>query len=114
MSATELVLGLLNWMWANPWSILLVLALIVALALWARRLLRSDYYYLSGKPRCYMCLDSTRTRHKVIYPTRQVAESEAARLSRKFGQQRPYKAQCGNWHLTSRSPHAVRQRRVKR
>ena len=114
MSATELVLRLLDWMWANPWAIILAFAVIVALALWARKVFQPDYFYLRGKRRCYLCLDSTGTRHKVIYPSRQVAESEAARLSRNFSQQWPYKAQCGNWHLTSRNPHAVRQRRVKR
>jgi|GEM_PF-6374003 len=114
MNTTELVVRTLGWMWANPWSIVLVLAIIVALALWARRVVPPENYYLRGKPRCYMCLDSTRTRHKVIYPSRQVAESEAVRLSRKFSQQWPYKAQCGNWHLTSRNPHLARQRRLRR
>lgn len=101
-------------MWANPWSILLALAIIVALALWARRLFPPGHYYLGGKRRCYMCLDSSKTKHKVIYLTRQVAESEAARFSRKFGPQWPYKAQCGYWHLTSQNPYLARQRPVKR
>ena len=114
MNSTEFVLRMLDWMWANPWSILLAFAIIVALALWARRLLPPDYYYLRGKPRCYMCLDRAKTRHKVIYSSQQLAEAEAARLSRRFGQQWAYKAQCGNWHLTSQNPNVAVRRRVRR
>jgi len=114
MNSTEFVLRTLDWMWANPWSILLAFAIIAALALLARRVLPLDYYYLRGKPRCYQCLDRARTVNKVIYPSRQIAQAEATRLSRRFGQQWPYKAPCGNWHLTSQNPNLTRRRRVRR
>ena len=50
MNLTEFVLTLLGFMWDNPWSILLALAILAGLALWARRVFSPDYSYVRGSP----------------------------------------------------------------
>lgn len=54
---------------------------------------------------------------KVWYETRNLAKSQAARATRgllpsKNGQLRPYRCECGGWHLTAISKNELR--RVKK
>ncbi len=114
MNFTELVLTLLGWMWDNPWAILVALAVLVGVALWARRVFSPDYFYVRGLPRCKVCLDGTRSRHKIVYNSKEVAEAAAERYQRKFGRQWPYRAKCGYWHLTSQNPIVSPRRSVGR
>lgn len=114
MNTTDLVLKTLAWMWANPWSIILALAAIIALALWARRVRSPDYFYVRGLRRCNVCHDGSRTKNKVIYDSKATASTAALRYQRRYGQQWPYRAPCGYWHLTSQNPATPRPRASKR
>ena len=105
---------MLDWMWANPWSLLLALATLVALALWARRLFHPDYFYERGLRRCNVCPGSSKSRHKIVYDNRTMAEAAARHYQPRYGKQRPYLAPCGYWHLTSQNPSIRRRRTVKR
>ena len=108
MNTDEMVLRLLAWMWANPWAILLAFVVIVAFALWARRILPPDYYYFRGMPRCYICTDATGNKNKVVYFDKESAEAAARRYHKKYGPQSAYPARCGFWHLTSQERRPVR------
>ena len=114
MSATELVLGLLSWLWGNPWAIFVLFFVVAGLALWARRVFSPDYFYVRGLPRCNKCLDGTKSKHKVAYQSREMAMGAAERYQRKYGRQWPYRAECGYWHLTSQNPGVPRRRSVRR
>ena len=105
---------MLGWMWAHPWSILLVFAVITALALWARRAFHPDYFYERGLRRCNVCPGSNRSRNKVVYDSRSDASTAALRYQRKYGPQTPYRGSCGYWHLTSQSHAIPRRRTLKR
>ncbi len=114
MNLTEFELTFLGFMWDNPWSILVALAIVVGVALWARRVFSPDCSYVRGLPRCNMCLDGTKSRHKVVYNSKEIAVAAAERYQRQFGRQWPYRAECGYWHLTSQSPGISRQSSVRR
>ena len=119
MNTAEPVLRLMNWLLDNPWSIFCIIVIIAACAIWLRSSSHksSGNYYFdnNGLPRCYVCMDASKTSHKVVYFDEASAKQAAQHYQSRFGgttQRSYFEAKCRFWHLTSQERHAPRSRSI--